>query len=137
MINTGWSFIKHWAGRLWNYLTHIIRHVEHEIPAKWLRDTCLPLLFLHTVASYVYSMYGCSRVHKTWDLGIQDPEEVFAKWGRLHPKIMLFVSSSWTIRKKDPQLLLCKQVMLVSYIKLYLQERRCQSNTECAICHIT
>ena len=122
MINTGWSFIKHWAGRLWNYLTHIIRHVEHEIPAKWLRDTDSPPFFLRTVASYVYSMYRCRRVHKTWDLGIQDPEGNFAKWKRFLPKITLFVANSRTIRKKVPQLLLCKQVMIISYIKFCLQK---------------
>ena len=34
------------------------------------------------------------KVHKTRDLGIQDPEEGFAKWGRFHLKITRLKYSS-------------------------------------------
>ena len=40
------------------------------------------------------------------NMGSWDPKEGFAKWGRFHKKITLFVASSRTIRKKVPQLLL-------------------------------
>ena len=46
----------------------------------------------------------------------------FCQVRKVSPKNHAFVMSSRTISKKVPQLLFCKQVMIVSYIKLSLQE---------------
>ena len=74
----------------------------------WTRTRAKQIFCLTFPYAYPYSLGlkpNC-RVHKTWDLGIQDPKEGFAKWGRFHQKITLFVEISINIRKKGPQLLL-------------------------------
>ena len=82
----------------------------------WTRTRTKQQLFL--IFPYPYS----KRLKPNWEStkrGIQDPKEGFAKWRRFHQKISLFVASSWTIRKKIPQLLLCIILTRIFYRFLF------------------